>query len=325
MALRRRAHLLFTGTALLLLLAPSFVWARVMQRIPRLDVHEWGVWLVDGDRVTVDDLARESPPFVHRASASVPAPEPSPPPTRPVVRPTPPTARKPVLYFHAGPEIGANEEIAVAVRIGFRNGSPWLHFPGGRPIDHEGQRGLMFAGRVQRARLRNGPAAARGHFWHHLRAASDTTFTANDTGEREAFLFYDGPSEVTQSVNAMRSGDAVTLTATSADQVAFVVAAGRYAVHRPAPTSAQSLADLARAGRRVSGLGAELARELVARGLTQREATALVRTWTHELASEPRPHVVSILPRAAYDAALPMSISPSPRELVRVGVIIERL
>jgi hypothetical protein len=323
----RRAHLFLTGTALLLVLAPTFAGARRMQPLPSLGVHEWGVWLLDGDRVTVDDLARESPPFVHRASTDVPVPDatPTPTPTPPVVRPSPPTARKPVLYFHAGPELRTTDEVPVAVRVGFRNGRPWLHFPGGGLIDHEGQRGLMFAGRVRRARLRSGAPAPRGHFWNHLRAASESTFTANDTGEQEGFLFYDGPSEVTPSVNAMRSGDAVTLTAATADQSAFVVAAGRYAVLRPAPTSTQSLSALARTGRRASGLAAELTRELVSRGLTQKEATALVRTWTHELSGEARPHVISVLPRAAYDAALPMTISPPPRELVRVGVIIERL
>lgn len=280
--------------------------------------HEWGVWLVDHGTVTIDDLMRESPLFVHRAGAShtpaTPTPEPSPPV---IVRP-PPTVRKPVLFLHA------NAPLDVTVRVGFRNGGPWLFYPGGVEGAVGPHRGLTFTGRV----VPNGrtPLApiARGHFFQHLRDASRSTFLSAN-GESERFIFYDGPSEVVR-VTARRDATHVRIQAPEgASETVFVVANGRYARVVASPQASVSFADLARTGKRTRGLGRELSAVLAARGLTSAEVRSLVRTWEDELVNAEAPHVISLVSPAAYETALPMTIMPQPSEVVRVGVIIERL
>ena len=56
-------------------------------------------------------------------------------------------------------------------------------------------------------------------------------------------------------------------------------------------------------------------------GLTEPEATALLRTFERDFFATPGVRVISILPRCVYDWALPLKISPKPGEIVRVGLI----
>ncbi len=282
--------------------------------------HEWGVWLVDGGNVTIDDLMRESPLFVHRAGAShTPAtPTPNPQPNPPVIVRPPPTVRKPVLF------LSANAPLDVTVRVGFRNGAPWLFYPGGTETEVGPHHGLTFTGRV----VPNGrtPLAPipRGHFFKHLRDASRSTFLASN-GESERFIFYDGPSEVVR-VTARRDATHVRIQAPEgAVETVFVVANGRYQTVVASPQASLSLADLARTGKRTRGLERELSAVLAARGLTRAEVRSLVRTWQDELVNADALHVISLVSPAAYEAALPMTIVPQPSEVVRVGVVIERL
>jgi hypothetical protein len=226
-------------------------------------------------------------------------------------------ALKPVIYFHAP------REVPVTIRVGFHNGTPWLFYPGGTPGRVNDDAGLVFSGRVVPGGRANAPRVERGHFWNHLRAASDSVFLASN-GESEGFVFYDGPSEVARAITATRSGDAVTLSSPFL-QTAYLVAAGKVVEVRPHPSVSISFASVARTGKSARTFERTMTSALVERGLTRAEATALVRTWRHELFEEQRPHLVSFVTREAYDRALPISFAPYPVDLVRVGVIIERL
>src|SRR5262249_35248363 len=59
---------------------------------------------------------------------------------------------------------------------------------------------------------------------------------------------------------------------------------------------------------------------LVAEGLYQDEARAMVRTWSTTSLGAEGTRVVYLVPRAAVDAALPLSIEPAPDQLTRVLV-----
>lgn len=283
-----------------------------------LVVQEWGVWLVDRGAVTIDDLARESPSFVHRTRGVPPSAtsRPGPGPRPPVIDRPPPTARKPVLFFH--PDV----QMRVRVQVGFRNGGPWLYFPGGVEAPFAGHPDLVFQGTV--APNGRGPLqrVARGHFFEHLREASDSVFLA-DGGEAEAFVFYDGPSEIARP-SVARVGDAVTVRSADGTSV-FVVASGRFVEIAGAPVATVRLPEVARTGTELRALEATIERQLSARGLRRPETTALLRTWRGELFESDAPRVISLPSRAAYDEALPIEITPRPSSLTRVGVVIERL
>jgi hypothetical protein len=55
-------------------------------------------------------------------------------------------------------------------------------------------------------------------------------------------------------------------------------------------------------------------------GLTNAEAAAMVATWDEQWYKEPGQRVFSIVPQALIDQKLPLTISPTPSELVRVFV-----
>jgi hypothetical protein len=69
-----------------------------------------------------------------------------------------------------------------------------------------------------------------------------------------------------------------------------------------------------------SQLGAQMCRALVQAGLYQREAAAMVKTWADSWFQEDGVRVLYLLPRAWTDRTLPLSLQPSPRELVRIMV-----
>src|SRR5690606_2014211 len=79
-------------------------------------------------------------------------------------------------------------------------------------------------------------------------------------------------------------------------------------------------------GRRLDGaelaaaLRAELAAALVAQGLFEDEAAAMVATWTRQWFRSPGRRVLWIVPRPLVDSTLPLRVVPAPAALVRVLV-----
>src|ERR1043166_7185169 len=65
-------------------------------------------------------------------------------------------------------------------------------------------------------------------------------------------------------------------------------------------------------------LGGALERGLVAEGLYQPEAAAMVKTWRDSWLKEEGVRVLYLLPRAWTDRTLPLNITPAPEKLVRV-------
>jgi hypothetical protein len=82
----------------------------------------------------------------------------------------------------------------------------------------------------------------------------------------------------------------------------------------PAMDDAQPLEDFSRR------LGDDLATRLVASGLYAKEARAMVNTWRSSYFQTEGVRVLFVLPRESVDALIPMTVSPAPRELVRVMV-----
>jgi hypothetical protein len=69
-----------------------------------------------------------------------------------------------------------------------------------------------------------------------------------------------------------------------------------------------------------SEISQQMEAALVAAGLFPREATAMVKTWSDLWFGEDGVRVLYLLPRAWTDQILPITVTPAPRELVRVMV-----
>jgi hypothetical protein len=70
----------------------------------------------------------------------------------------------------------------------------------------------------------------------------------------------------------------------------------------------------------IEAVGREVTKALVAEGLYEDEARAMIRTWSPTWFASEGTRVLYILPRSLTDAMLPIRITPTPQELVRVLV-----
>jgi hypothetical protein len=155
----------------------------------------------------------------------------------------------------------------------------------------------------------------------------------NPSPEQEKFIFYRGvgnfgtPLQVT-----MASDNEAVLVNTGKEAIEnlFVLQlrdrAGKFIyVERLAAGERRSVAINSSAGAMPLEtmslqLGDRMAQALVQAGLYQREAKAMVRTWTDSWFQENGVRVLYLLPRSWTDSILPLRLDPSPRELVRVMV-----
>jgi hypothetical protein len=271
--------------------------------------HEWGVWKLDHGRVEhLEELANECPAFVRRVPSLTP-----PPPTdfRPVV------ARKPVLFLYS------DRATPIQVEVGFQGGQAWLHYPGAEHLPAgafvAGGEGLRFSGQLVPRGTAPLEPVAPGHFWNDLRDVGAALFLASD-GTAERFLFYDGPVDFQPGFLLGRSGTGAAVTAASSEETVWIVDRYRFTENRIDPGRGTTVAEGDMAVFR-----ARLDDELQRRGLTSGEARSLLETWRDDLFSAAHMRAVYFVPRDDYDRMLPIRITPAPRELVRVGLVIERL
>jgi len=173
--------------------------------------------------------------------------------------------------------------------------------------------------------------AARATDADYLRLSSLNA--TNPEPEHEKFIFYRGVGNFATPLRVtMGSSDAVTVANTSTVSLShlFVLAlnngAGNFIyVDRLSPGEERTV-QLDLNGHRsqleqLSGeLGNKMAESLVREGLYQREATAMVNTWKDSWFAEDGVRVLYVLPRGWTDRTLPLTLDPTPREVVRVMV-----
>ncbi len=295
----------------------------------RITAHEWGVWKVLASRIVhLEELAAELPAFVFRAPQSqlpqvpnnppavLPAPplNPIPVPVNPTPRPHPrPPARKPVLFLNT------DRATPISVNVSFNGGEPWLYYPDAH-VRRAGRAaaGLSWSGRLvpnATAPLAKAPA---GHFWDDLRAVGGDLFLS-DRGTAERFLFYDGPVRFERPFTISREANGARVMPLSSERRIWMVSPRGYVESRfESGNRSITRGDL-------NGLRTRLDQELRDRGLTPAEANSLLETWRDDLFRPTRSQAVYFMPRHLYDRMLPISISPAPVELVRVGLVIEDL
>jgi hypothetical protein len=179
-------------------------------------------------------------------------------------------------------------------------------------------------------------AALDRYTWSHARAvaANPVRITVNGQSQDERFLFYRGLGNFPLDVK-ITSADDGTLTLANLDtknragaafvlrvekdKAAFAVHSGGIApsasLNATAPPATQGLDAY------VQDLAKAMVTELDKAGLYHDESIAMVKTWARQWFRTPGVRVLYLAPQAWTDAQIPLAITPTPAEKVRVMVI----
>jgi hypothetical protein len=142
--------------------------------------------------------------------------------------------------------------------------------------------------------------------------------------QSEKFLFYRGLGDFPLPLTVRFEGRTPRVTNSSAVEVPALIrfsnrGAIAYSLHGSLAAGESLLLSSPGSERDLESLRAELARLLVQAGLYEREAHAMLQTWDDTWFA-PGERLIYLVPRAVTDAAIPMTITPPPSELVRVLV-----
>ncbi len=174
------------------------------------------------------------------------------------------------------------------------------------------------------------PVEKSGSHYYAARETEADFVRVGDGAERETekFLFYRGVGNFNAPLKVTVSGPeanelSVQNTGTAELRDLFVTEVRNGAVsfqHIETLAAGDSLrAKLPATGSRET-LAAQLRAALVRAGLYPAEAAAMVKTWDDSWLGESGVRVLYVLPRAWTDAILPLTLTPAPRETVRVMV-----
>jgi hypothetical protein len=170
-------------------------------------------------------------------------------------------------------------------------------------------------------------AGSGGHYAYARETDAATVQFSDRPGERhdERFLFYRGLGDFTLPVKLTASADDhFEMTNTGSDPIAFAlllrIADGRarFAVYsditdrRSMTLPAETVSP--------DQVGDAIVRALIAQGLYEKEARAMVKTWSSTWLGDAGTRVLYTVPRPATDTLLPLHIAPAPDDTVRVLV-----
>jgi hypothetical protein len=152
-------------------------------------------------------------------------------------------------------------------------------------------------------------------------------FRGGGVTQREKFLFYRGVGTFSPPVTVQAIGGGKVRVVNAAGgrvtgMVLLVVRDGQ--IHFKALDSleagSETVATLPETTNSSTELGLVIEKGLIAAGLYEREAQAMVKTWDHAWFREEGARILYILPRTRTDELLPLSVTPQPSESVRVIV-----
>ncbi len=302
-----------------------------------LAVHEWGVFRVSEDagfanaalRATWDGL----PEFVygHIKGRIVPqhwgAFE---------------ERNRPIIFFHA------QDPVRVRVKVEFPGGMAGVWYPAtDKPAVFGDQKQPKMSTALEwnlavkqlpKGWLPKRPApipVPDKHWFERLRQVkSDEIFAGFSPNprdvEREKFIYYDGLFPHEKWLDIKVESQKVTLTSrvkhpvfdvTVVDRRSEKVRVGRLAKLDAGAVNQEVVFTDVDASRFASEAAGMLTKQLAAAGLFEDEAKSLVDLWKQELFETPGLSLFYRLSPEEYDARLPLTITPKPDSVVRVGLI----
>ena len=139
----------------------------------------------------------------------------------------------------------------------------------------------------------------------------------------EKFLFYRGVGNFTLPLSVRLAGDRVILKNRGRDPIPAVILFenrdGKVGYHLVETLRHQVAVQRPALDQTIDAVASELEAALIAQGLFEKEARAMLKTWRDSWFEEGL-RVFYIVPRARTDTILPITIDPKPEKLVRVLV-----
>lgn len=296
-------------------------------------VHEWGVFTVYADVETANVDVRHKwadlPEFVFGRT-----------PQR--VEPYCGPVLKPVIHFHT------EESFDFPLDMGLPGGRAAVWWPAAERYVHPKTKAetLQFRGSTRTYRAQGGrepglETVPDGHWFEAFRKVGAATLFVSGgrtravpghVWHRENFLFYDGLLPAPDCVRVRIEGGKVLLDS-RVDHAVFDVTlldrreAGKVRVARwekLAPRAEGVAAEFVerKADDAPRQCAARLIEQLAAAGLNRDEAESLTGIWRAGFFERPGLSMLHRLPQERYDRMLPLTVSPTPEKIVRVGLVL---
>lgn len=237
----------------------------------------------------------------------------------------------PVIYFYT------KKEMDVSVNVDFLGGKITEWYPQASVVN-------KYAGNSQRANF-----ISNGINWGTIRllpneqptflreTADSHYYPARETDavpiqvcnhdktkiEKEKFLFYRGIGNYGSPLNVKTDGKNLTIRDDGTDEAENVIVfenrGGRIGFNFVKNHSKEFTIERPQTDKTTEEIDAELEKILVAEGLYEKEAKAMIETWKDSWFEEGL-RVFYTLTRKSTDKILPLQIEPQPKEIVRVMV-----
>ena len=224
----------------------------------------------------------------------------------------------PVLYFYAPAEMN------VSVKVDFPKGKITEWYPQARAVSRGIDWGKLKV--MPGAALTFPVESAESHYYpaREVDAAPvQVCGTSGKQGQQEKFLFYRGVGTFDLPLSVRLEGENVVLKNLGQEEIQHLVIfenkGGRIGYRVCDTFKGEMRHERPALDKSMDALLAELKQVLVAGGLYEREAEAMIKTWRDTWFEEGL-RVFYLLPRRTTDELLPVTIEPRPTELVRVLV-----
>lgn len=232
----------------------------------------------------------------------------------------------PVIYFYA------DRETTVSVRVDFSQGKITEWYPQARLLYVPGPDDSRNPSVVDWGRITILPGTAQNfpveskpsHYYPARETDSAPLRVCGVKGEqREKFLFYRGVGTFAPPLEAKLSGEKVLVKNTSTETIPtfilFENRGGTISYQVRDSLNGEATLDRTLTNQTIDSLERDLGKVLVAQGLYEKEARAMIKTWRDSWFEEGM-RVFYLVPRKVTDSILSITIEPRPSELMRVLV-----
>lgn len=284
----------------------------------RLVVHEWGTFtsIAGKDGIALEwrplNGSTDLPKFVHtmqdglglrhvRSKAELSA----------LVR-----METPVLYFYS------NQEMNITAEVSFPKGKITEWYPQARSVDAGINWGSL---KITPGAAFNYPADYSDNHYYAARetdaAPVQVCGSNGKPAEQEKFLFYRGVGSFDLPLSVKLTNDRLSLHNRSTEEISRLIIFenrnGKIGYRVIDKFSGENISERPQLDQNLDALIRDLRQTLISSGLYDKEADAMIKTWSNSWFEEGM-RVFYILPRRITDATLPLQIDPQPAELVRV-------
>lgn len=142
--------------------------------------------------------------------------------------------------------------------------------------------------------------------------------------EKEKFLFYRGVGDFTLPLNVKINGKNLALANTGFEEIKNLIVfenrGGRIGFRFVETLSKETIVERPGSGKTLGDIFTELEKILTGEGLYQKEAKAMIETWKDSWFEEGL-RVFYVLPTERTNEILPLTVTPMPKEIIRVMVV----